>query len=500
MTFGALAVGELLGERYRLDEHVDTDSVGRQIWRGTDTVLRRPVGLVVRQPGGETAASMLTAAVAVSRLVHPHIVSVYDAIDDGDRAYVVREWVAGVALRDVLRTATLDSERATLVTHAIAEAVAALHAAGIIHGNVHPGTILIADDGRVILTDAHADGSADADTDVRALGAVLYACLTSHWPYAEAGHSTLPDAIRDNAGRLASPRQVRGGIPRHLDEIATDLLNRRSTLPTSAAVAAEFARLAMQGVESDYDESGPMGFADTEHTGSRRRAGGKLTLGVAVLVAIAVAGALAAMKVLDSPANPTPSSPGNTISASPGGSQPAAGGAPIAIGPAQVRIVDPPATDRAEVEGAALVVDGDLKTGWTTDEYKKAYFGGTKEGGGLKPGMGILIDLGEAKQVGAVKITVNQKGASVSLRGGDADPGAALVSDPTALIAADKDIAKNFATIGTPRDSFDGTVMLFPVPPDQAPTRYLLVWITKLPEKAPGKFVVTVNEIAVLAP
>ena len=151
MTFGAAAAGEVLVDRYRLEEHVDTDTAGRQIWRGIDTVLRRPVALVIRQPGGEAAAGMLTAAVAASRLVHPHLVSVYDAIDEGHRAYLVREWVPGVALRDVLAPGPLDAERATLVTHAIAEAVAALHAAGIVHGNIHPGTVLIADDGRVVL-------------------------------------------------------------------------------------------------------------------------------------------------------------------------------------------------------------------------------------------------------------------------------------------------------------------------------------------------------------
>jgi serine/threonine protein kinase len=126
MTFGAATAGEVLADRYRLEEHIDTDTAGRQIWRGVDTILRRPVALVIRQPGGEAAAGMLTVAVAASRLVHPHLVSVYDAIDEGHRAYLVREWVPGVALRDVLSQSPLDSERAILVTHAIAEAIAAL--------------------------------------------------------------------------------------------------------------------------------------------------------------------------------------------------------------------------------------------------------------------------------------------------------------------------------------------------------------------------------------
>jgi len=100
MTFGTghdkpPAVGDVFAERYRLEEHVDTDAAGRQIWRGIDVVLRRPVALIVRQPGGEAATDMLTAAVAASRLVHPHIVGVYDAIDERHRAYIVRECAVG---------------------------------------------------------------------------------------------------------------------------------------------------------------------------------------------------------------------------------------------------------------------------------------------------------------------------------------------------------------------------------------------------------------------
>src|SRR4051794_6346541 len=53
MTFGAPAIGDLFAERYRLEEHVDTDAAARQIWRGIDVVLRRPVAVIIRQPGGE---------------------------------------------------------------------------------------------------------------------------------------------------------------------------------------------------------------------------------------------------------------------------------------------------------------------------------------------------------------------------------------------------------------------------------------------------------------
>src|SRR5688572_11856178 len=284
MTFGAAAAGEVLVDRYRLEEHIDTDTAGRQIWRGVDTVLRRPVALVIRQPGGEPASGMLTAAVAASRIVHPHLVSVYDAIDEGHRAYLVREWVPGTALRDILARHPLDADRATLVTHAVSEAVAALHTSGIVHGNIHPGTIIIADDGRVILLDAHADAPTDPEYDVRAVGAVLYACLTGHWPYAEAGRSNLPDAPRDGHGRPAHPASVHSSVPRHLDQIATELLDPQVEPPPAGALAGEFARLASAGdteygdgyeddqYDYEYDDAhagGPMGF-QPDRGGGRR--------------------------------------------------------------------------------------------------------------------------------------------------------------------------------------------------------------------------------------
>ena len=95
MTFGAPTVGEILAERYELEEHINDDSAGRQVWRGVDVILRRPVAVVLRHPGGDSATEMLQAAVAASRVIHPNLVGVYDAIDEGERAYVVREWVDG---------------------------------------------------------------------------------------------------------------------------------------------------------------------------------------------------------------------------------------------------------------------------------------------------------------------------------------------------------------------------------------------------------------------
>src|SRR3954449_2544096 len=220
MTRGNPTVGEILAERYQLEEHFNDDSAGRQVWRGIDVVLRRPVAVVLRYPGGDSATEMLQAAVDASRVIHPNLVGVYDAIDEGTRAYVVREWVDGEALRELVNEeGPLDPARATAIAHSIADALAAVHATGMVHGNVHPGTTLIGDDGRIVLADARADSADSTETDVRSVGGILYFSLTATWPHTEIGNSALPDAHRDNTGALTTPRQVRAGVPAYLDDL-----------------------------------------------------------------------------------------------------------------------------------------------------------------------------------------------------------------------------------------------------------------------------------------
>ena len=207
MTFGAPTVGEILAERYQLEAHVNDDSAGRQVWRGIDVILRRPVAVVLRYPGGDSATEMLQAAVDASRVIHPNLVGVYDAIDEGARAYVVREWVDGESLRELIsREGPLDPARATAIAHSIADALAAVHATGMVHGNVHPGTTLIADDGRVVLADARADSADSAETDIRAVGGTPL--LRAHRPLA-ARRGGPSGAARRDPRRQRQPGRAR---------------------------------------------------------------------------------------------------------------------------------------------------------------------------------------------------------------------------------------------------------------------------------------------------
>jgi hypothetical protein len=530
----APAGGEILAERYQLEQHINTDSAGRLIWRGVDVILRRPVAVVIRYPGGPAAAQFLQTAVAASRIVHPNLVGVYDAIDENDRAYVVREWVDGASLRDHIAMGAFDGTRAVAVAHAVSAGVTAVHATGLTHGNIHPGTVLIGLDGRVVLADPRADDTAPAEEDIRGVGGLLYFALTGYWPHAEvAGPASLPDSMRDGAGALAAPRQVRAGIPDHLDNLAMDLLDRRLPVPPAELLTGELARLDAQPELAHYGESppdspyqyanggyqdagyaaagygtldygtvgsaasysdpgyqdtdrgtGPIRFSDTGQS-TQKSSGRKIALGLGGLLVIGVVGLLVGLNWLtgSSPPEGNPGNAGGTTTTPQPSAAPGTEAAPIPLSAEQVRVVDPPDGNRAELVDVELVVDDDLSTGWRTDRYNSADFGS------IKPGMGILINLGEPRRLESVRVELASGGATADLRVGEDDPGSSTNGDDQ--------IYQDYQPLGEPISS--GTTLVFSAfEPDES-YQYLMVWFSTLapdPDNA-GKFGIEVQQVAV---
>lgn len=492
LTFGAPTAGEILAERYQLEQHVNNDSAGRQVWRGIDVVLRRPVAVVLRHPGGDSATEMLQAAVAASRVIHPNLVGVYDAIDEQSRAYVVREWVEGESLRDLVAAeGPLDPARAIAIAHSVSDALTDVHATGMIHGNVHPGTTLIGDDGRVVLADARADAADSTEADVRAVGGLLYFALTGHWPHAEVGRSALPDATRDGSGTPAGPRQVRAGVPAYLDDLTMDLLDKRVAAPPAEALTAELSRLDAAAEEEEFEDVGPLRFTQGGGAPSEPgRSTRKILIGVGALVVIAVIGLVFGINAINDSSKPNPSA--STPVQADAGTQPSDNGsqAPLAkpvkipLKASEVRIVDPPTSDRADEGESDFVVDGDADTSWKLSWYKQPNFGGRK------PGMGVLIHLPEPRALSEVHVALSAPGAVIDLRVGDKDPGNNSSGDDT--------IVKGFTKLSD-NDSADTNTgdkqILGGFDPDKK-YQYVLVFLTQLPrnEDTPG-YQVNVNEI-----
>jgi len=486
LDHGSPQVGEVLAERYRLEEHIGNDMLGRQLWRGSDVILQRPVTVVLRYPGGDSAAEMLSAAVTASRIVHPHLIGVYDAIDEGDRAYVVREWVEGTSLRKVVASyGPLEADKAVAIAHAVAAAVSALHDTGMAHGNVQPGTVLIGDDGRVVLGDARADEAATVESDIRAIGAVLYCALTGNWPHAEAGVATELDASRNAAGVILAPHQIRAGIPNQVDRLTVDLLNPNLDLPTADVLASELSHLdnaegalfADEPLDLDAFDSAALAPESSTPTGR------KMAIVIAALLVIAIAGTIAAVNTLggsgDPKANPQVGAVGT---AAPGKSPTTGAGAVAPITPTALRIVAP-VNDRDNAQNAGKMVDGNPETTWRTNQYI-----GSANFGNLKPGIGVLIDLGKETAVSAVQINMAAQGATVVLKGSNT-----AVPDSREGDAA----AVGWPDIGEPKVDAPTTLLLSG---QEQKVRYLLVWFTKIPASpadGASKFRLEVMEIAI---
>jgi eukaryotic-like serine/threonine-protein kinase len=186
------------------------------VWLGRDTVLGREVALKrIGMMPGATSPDLQRAereARLAARLNHPHVVAVYDLVTEGDETWLVMEYVEGVTLSALInRDGALTPDEAAPLVRQAADALAAAHAAGIVHRDVKPSNMLVTPDGSVKLTDfgiarAQADASltqtglvtgspaylspevasgatAHEASDVWSLGATLYHALAGHTPY-----------------------------------------------------------------------------------------------------------------------------------------------------------------------------------------------------------------------------------------------------------------------------------------------------------------------------
>ncbi|MCW2700529.1 MAG: serine/threonine protein kinase, partial [Blastococcus sp.] len=203
----------LLGNRYELLSVIASGGMGR-VWRARDVLLNRPVAVKVLRSeftGDPSFVSRFRAeAQHAALLQHPNIAAVFDygeLEDDGEQlAYLVMELVDGESLAALLaRERRLDVPRTLSILRQTSAALAAAHAAGVVHRDVKPGNVLVAPDGTVKIADfgiawsassvpltrtgqvigtAHylspeqaAGGKASPASDVYALGVVAYECL-----------------------------------------------------------------------------------------------------------------------------------------------------------------------------------------------------------------------------------------------------------------------------------------------------------------------------------
>ncbi|WP_326810878.1 protein kinase [Streptomyces scopuliridis] len=241
----AVGAGPLLAGRYRLAESIGSGGMGK-VWRAHDEVLHRVVAIKELTAGryvSEADRAVLhqrtqKEARAAARISHPAVVTVHDVLEHDGRPWIVMQYVDGPSLADAVKeSGRIDHREAARIGLAVLGALRAAHAAGVLHRDVKPGNVLLARDGRVLLTDfgiAAIEGDSTITRTGELIGSIDY----------------------------LAPERVRGGDPGP----ASDLWSLGVTLYTAVQGVSPFRRSSplstMQAVVTDEpdhpDHAGPL--------------------------------------------------------------------------------------------------------------------------------------------------------------------------------------------------------------------------------------------------
>ncbi|MEO6509412.1 MAG: Stk1 family PASTA domain-containing Ser/Thr kinase [Nocardioides sp.] len=244
-------IGRVVDGRYRIGPRIARGGMA-SVYEATDLRLDRLCAVKVMHAGlgddEEFAARFVREARSAARLDHPNVVAVFDQGADEGIVFLVMEYVAGHTLRDTVRKESpMSPARALALVEPVLSALAHAHRAGLIHRDVKPENVLIADDGRVKVADfglakavsadtQHTatggvligtvsylapelvvDGRSDARADVYAVGVLLYELLTGAKPHE--GESPIAVAYKHVHEDVPPPSRLAPGIPGYVDAL-----------------------------------------------------------------------------------------------------------------------------------------------------------------------------------------------------------------------------------------------------------------------------------------
>lgn len=424
-----METGDRLADRYVLGEPIASGGMA-QVWRGKDEVLGREVAIKVLHEQLAADEKLFERfqreAVTAARLSHPGVVRVFDTGVEAGTCYIVMELYEGPTLADRLAEATpFDPATATDIARAVLGGLAHAHGHGIVHRDVKPANVLIAgghikvaDFGiakaafageltttgellgtaRYLAPEQVEGGEADARADLYAVGVLLYEMLTGRVPFE--AETMIAEATMRLTSDPRPPSDLRAGIPRDLEKVVLRALARD---PEDRFATAQEMRAALERwtIESTAPLASAPRIPASPEPVSFFRSWMLVPLLLLLLGAAAVAVGLVVGRLeLGGPLGVRPAQP------SPPRQRVAE---PIAIVAATPH--DPPPGGGDEHDGEApLAVDGDPATAWLTEGYE------SPDLGGIKDGVGLVLDLGGTREVTEVSLVTPNPGWTFELR------------------------------------------------------------------------------------
>jgi eukaryotic-like serine/threonine-protein kinase len=464
-------IGDMIAERYELVEICGTGGMST-VYKAHDQLLERNVALKVLHPhygdDEEYVERFRREARAVAQLSHPNIVTVIDRGEADGHQFIVFEFIDGENLKELVgRTGPLPVRRAIELGIAIADGLAFAHGHGLVHRDVKPQNVLLNGDGEAKVTDFGIARSLDVEhgvtqtgtvmgtsnylspeqasgkpvtpaTDVYSLGVVLYEMLTAEVPFP--GDNFVAVAMKHLNETPPDILQIRPDVPLRLASALDRALEKDPARRFSSM--EEFARELRQSLQE-------LGSFDAEHTliapspvlresaphrVRARRPRWPLYLLLALIGGAAIAaGALTLGGSKDKRGNA-------------GG---AATGTPVAL--RAVSGYDPQGTGGEHDADAPKATDGDPSTFWYTEHYSSSEFGG------LKDGVGLVLDAGRTAKVARVTLASDTPGFTARIESGGSPSGPFTPVSGTQTVSS----STTFTVSGTA-------------------ARYYVVWITGL--------------------
>lgn len=483
---------------------------GLMFWQALDTKLDREVALTfvdaeqnaLTVTGEDGPQAILSRTLRLGRISSPGLARVLDVVRGSSGGIVVAEWTPGRSLREMAdtRPSPVGAGRAIAALAAAAEQT---HRAGSALSIDHPDRVRISVNGDAVLAFPATLADADPQSDVRGLGAMLYALITARWPLggtpagvsgtaAAAGTRTvggLRPADRNPDGSPVEPRSIRPEVPFEISAIAVRALQPNRGVRTAATVQHVLEQASVVNQKTDLIPALRLGQRSPGATGhsltdpeqvAAERARSKRTLmmigglgSLAVLV-LALLGWWVANFLAGGGSQPLSEQNlglTSTNAASADGSGGAeAGAAPVQ--PSGVTVYSPQGT--ADNAGAAgQVLDNNPGTTWRTDNYLQPL-------PALKPGLGLMLTLPAPTKLSEVWINSPSAGTGVEIRSAASENPA---FDQTQVIG---------------NATLTSGVTKIPINSDQ-PVSQVLIWINKLASNGGGQNQSIIADVGITA-